>query len=374
MRTASIVGCIALSCLLALSASDVPAGDASQSIPGLESCMARVKTQLAELRQSGASELTLRSVLEIGAARCSGMSEQDARAVGRIRAELGEAASAFLEGTLSPQKYWDFVRDRTAKFDRWMHEPRYRHALKRGDRDRDFVPDLLDRCARTTKGSATDERGCAIDCDSILRQGHANPTLLESCRRARETSHDNERVRALLEVPIPVDLNCEGSGRPEASQPLSWRGDDNQTFMVGRSTYQIDSRVFRVLRVDPAAAKCTMLYEFEFRTESTMDATPVQYTRVLYTHKEDITPNDPRVATFRLPFLEVIFTPVELPGQPDRIASSGRLIELPGNRNLLQKRLLTSTTFSWRVKASNGNGQSLGWSEFRNGGVTEEQN
>lgn len=373
MKTNSIFMCIAVAFLAALSMSYAQAVGTSQNNAELDACMAKVKTQFAKLRQSGASELTLRSVLEVGAARCSGMSEQDARAVGRMRAELGEAASAFLEGTLPPQKYWDFVRDRTAKFDRWIHEPRYRRALKKGDRDRDFVPDSLDRCGGTSKGSATDERGCAIDCDAILQQGHADAALLEACRKARATSQDNERFRALLEVPIPVDLNCEGGGLPDASQPLSWRGDDNQTFMVGRSTYQLDSRVFRVLRVDPGAAKCTMLYELEFRTESTMDATPVQYTRVLYTQKEDITPDDARVATFRLPFLEVIFTPVELPGQPDRIASSARFIELPGNRDLLQKRLLTSTNFSWRVKASNGNGVSRGWSEFRNDAVTEDK-
>lgn len=276
---------------------------------------------------------------------CQGERETTARMHAHLQTDLMRAGRAFLDGTISVGAYNALRADREAKAKRLRGDRRYIAALDSADEDNDRVPDRLDRCTDTPPRTATNSRGCSLQC----REGQA-PTGGErpSCVAAEPTRVERRDLERLLATRLPFNLDCANTGATPSTRPQRWGRHIRTQGGVENAGFYVSA-----LQVPPPAAGCEVFYEFEFYVRGPNMATlPGENAiHVLFSQKEDNL-QDPRMARFTVFFAKngpnTPFT--ELPLSPGRKALTDSLGHY--------------TTVQWRVRTITAGQAKSAWSEF----------
>jgi len=348
---AIVIGLLALCCPLA----------ALAVTPGPKArCEEQMRKDLGSERQAKHRSPNALVEIERTFLRCMGLDELGAQFLATVLVEQREAALALSQGDLTPGRARAVVADRQAKLDAFRGNPRYRAEYAVGDRDRDLVPDAQDRCPQTRASSTTDEVGCEYDCDDLAHSRSALVTAMQ-CRRFVSIDEQEEMARAFA-VPIPLNPACAGVPAPTSSSPLGWTP---KVLEIQRSspldTDEVLGLKLYVVRSSMPSPECELFYEFDVRMEGIAGATT---TSMLFSAKEDATPDNADIATFVLrTFRRVTHNaPVGIP-----VSSSVAVTVLPlsPGRAAAGKGFTDDARITWRVRAINGLGATHGWSEYR---------
>ncbi len=216
---------------------------------------------------------------------CLGFSTAESRALAKLRAQLAEAAQAFLDGRITPATYQAFLIDRQRKADRMRKQPSYAEAIAQGDGDDDLVPDSTDLCPHTSPRVPTDASGCDLSCPPASRD--------PACLAARPPPYSAEApLRPLLEATVPVNLACTDAA-PASSVLIAW-GSRRISLVNGLPFPQeiSDSKsgyYFSVRQSDRQPPGCEVWYalQFTFRNPSNTNSPPVALVSVLFSEKEN---------------------------------------------------------------------------------------
>lgn len=283
----------------------------------------RIAKKSIELRPAAAALGLL-----LGWAGCAGGGVDRRPYLERIQVDLGEAAHGFSDGRLTGQQYLALDADRAGKARLYQEDSAWRSAAAGGDRDGDRVPDSVDACKDTPRLTATDRRGCPLPAPPYC------PPTDPQCPRP-----DGDRQTRDLEdeVSFLFDPACDGSPIPQTPQPLEW----GRGFAPSPPGPLDHSFNLAVTRVDNQKTGCTLFYEMQFRIDSQPS---VQYFKVLFNAREDLSPGNPRRAVFALI--------LNFPLPPQRTALRDSL-----NHH--------AAALQWRVRAVNGNEGASSWSTPR---------
>jgi len=338
-------------------------------------CADQVQSALAEMRAGTNIDDSAMAEFNALEMRCAGADALTAQFTGQVVADLREAAQKWMNGSLSDARYLTLLADRQAKLEAFRSDEGFRAAYARGDRDRDLVPDELDRCPSSGLLSTTDDEGCVYDCGDLT---HSESRIVDArqCQAWRRRTDSDSR--ALLKSLVPFNPHCDASTQPSPSAPLGW----TDAVLKSRSyspTQRVEVRGLRIfaVRIQNPNPSCEIFYEFDVRLQTLSEAiAKVEPTalHMLFSEREDARPDNPDIITFEIPVERLVISssPVSLSVTNALPPSSGRsefarrvawrykYDGLP-----LGYPLLLHADPRWRVRTVNGIGASSDWSEVR---------
>ena len=291
-----------------------------------EACLDAARAEAAAEYARTKAPVTARRKLEIRAAKCLDptLSDAAAGAVGALNADRARLAHQFVTGKLTLTAWRAARRDRVRKATEVLSDPKAQQALLAGDADGDFVPDALDRCAKTAPDVPTDARGCPIP-----------------VRPGTDDEADERRLRATLGGSRTLlNPSCADAPPPARPSPVQW-GRGSQT-RFGTQGFN-----FAVAKVGGQPQGCEVFYEMQLRfidqNPGNPALPPAKIVTITFSQKEDLL-NDANRAVFGVPVGNMTL-------------SAGRGIA----REAMLREYFRIT---WRVRAVNGANQTSPWSAF----------
>lgn len=248
----------------------------------------------------------------------------------QFRGDLQKAAHSFVEGSMSGRDYLEVSKDRHRKWRALAANVRATHRQPGGDRDRDGVPDPIDRCETPPMQPTTDD-GCPLP---------PRPACDEAAARCGPTTADDQRARDILsQIYFMFDANCDGSPTPQTPAPLEWgRGQQPALNDAGFN--------MSVTQVNNQLPTCRLYYEIELEAVDITVTGRVNHGRSLFRSSEDLRPLDARRAVFGV---------------------GAYISDLPGRQRMIDM-FNQAEALRWRVRAVNGMGAKSSWSQWRTQG------
>lgn len=313
--------------LATLGALCVLAGPARAETPdATDACLDAARAEAAAQYAKTKVPATARRTLEIRAAKCFDPSLGDAaaHAIGALNADRARLAQQFVTGKMTLTAWRAARKDRVRKAAEVLADPKAQQALVAGDADGDFVPDALDRCAKTAPDVPTDARGCPIP-----------------VRAGTDDAAEERRLRATLGGSRTLlNPSCADAPPLPRTAPLQW-GRGNQT-RFGTQGFN-----FAVAKVGGQPAGCEVFYEMQLRfidpNPGDPALPPAKIVTITFSQNEELLGDTGR-AVFGVPV--------------------GSMTLSPGRSVAREAMLREYYRITWRVRAVNGANETSPWSPF----------